>query len=867
MLSNLCACPCRIALVLFTFVIYVFPAQAAQFTAGLTITSTQGNFVYDLAVKDNLIRLEKTEGPMTVSPFPTIYNRSSGVTWGLNPQVSQYVEESDPVKTMMMNPVAGWEYMRKDMKGTPVGTETVEGYLCDIVEYREMGKDSVASRVWVSKELGFTVKEVTYGLNGNPTMVLSNIKEEPVDAALFTIPPGYTKAGGASGSPDQNTKKPAKAKKQLSTTVLVKPTSAEAIGLEPNRTITITATGDDPGDVPSTVDMKVLSKNKGTILSEKIALKSGETQTWEVPAEKLPYDLYLNGGTGQVRFTVEQRADVLAGDPKTVPKAAVENSMTVSPTTSVSGNIIFILDASGSMWGQVEGVAKITIAKEVLSGLIQDLPDEAVVGLVAYGHRREGDCDDVQELIALGPLDKEKMVGQIKALSPKGKTPISRSVRVTAERIKHLEDETTIILVSDGKETCDPDPCGLVKELKAVGIKFVMHVIGFDVTEAEREELECMAQAGGGQYYTAGNAKDFQLAAQEVVKKATPPYGILRVTATKNGQPFFTAVKITNLESGKSWSPASSSGETGIAEIHLEPGNYTAELKDTGVSGGKTPAVELTDIVIVAGETVDRSADFSDGMLVITTLLNGSPFEGHIFYFRQGEKKPFHNENANPKTGQLKRQLLPGVYRVEVKTDSIAGKPTVVIDLLEILPGSTVEKTAEFFSGEVTVAATLNGEPYNMPFKIYDSSGKEFYKASTEGRTKGQRLVRLPAGAYTIKVTTNVDSSTKSFENVIVETEQFQTVEADFWFGKLTIAATLNGQPYNTPFEVYDSTGKKVLGKWTQGNVQGQRTEMLPEGLYTIKIISIKDKNQVLMFENVEVKNGETTERTGTFTG
>ena len=70
------------------------------------------------------------------------------------------------------------------------------------------------------------------------------------------------------------------------------------------------------------------------------------------------------------------------------------------------GNIMFILDASGSMWGQVEGKAKIAIAKEVLTGLIEELPDGLKVGLVAYGHRRKGDCNDVEELVPLGVLDK-----------------------------------------------------------------------------------------------------------------------------------------------------------------------------------------------------------------------------------------------------------------------------------------------------------------------------------------------------------------------------------------------------------------------------------------------------------------------------
>ena len=299
----------RIILFLCVFWVPLFPCHAAQFTAELTISSPQENFVYDLKVKDNLIRLEKTQGPMTVPPFPTIYNRSTGITWGLNPQLRQYVEESDPVKTMMMNPVFAWSFMRKDMAATPAGTETVAGYACQVVEYRKSGSAPVSNRVWVSRELDFTVKEIAYGMNGSPTMELRNIKAGNLDAALFKIPPGYTNAGDVPGSAGRSAIKPAKAKKPLSTTVSIKSTSTHAIGLEPDRTITITATGEDPGGALSTAGMKVLGKDKSTILSEQVTLKKGETQTWAVPAEKLPYDLYLNGGKGQVRFTVEQPAE------------------------------------------------------------------------------------------------------------------------------------------------------------------------------------------------------------------------------------------------------------------------------------------------------------------------------------------------------------------------------------------------------------------------------------------------------------------------------------------------------------------------------------------------------------------------------
>ena len=161
-------------------------------------------------------------------------------------------------------------------------------------------------------------------------------------------------------------------------------------------------------------------------------------------------------------------------------------------------NLMLIFDASGSMWGQINGKAKITIAKEAMDLIVNDLPANINIGLVAYGHRRKGDCDDVETLVPLSPLDTQAFLAKVNALNPKGKTPMVRSIRQTAEAIKHLEDETTILLVSDGEETCDPEPCNFVAELANLGIKFRLHVVGFDVGGQTEEQLKCMAKPAAG---------------------------------------------------------------------------------------------------------------------------------------------------------------------------------------------------------------------------------------------------------------------------------------------------------------------------------------------------------------------------------
>lgn len=88
--------------------------------------------------------------------------------------------------------------------------------------------------------------------------------------------------------------------------------------------------------------------------------------------------------------------------------------------SAAGGSLVFILDASGSMSAKVQGQPKIQIAKTVLTDLIADLPAGTQVGLVAYGHRQKDDCGDVEELAALGPLDKMALTAKVQALTPKG---------------------------------------------------------------------------------------------------------------------------------------------------------------------------------------------------------------------------------------------------------------------------------------------------------------------------------------------------------------------------------------------------------------------------------------------------------------
>ena len=167
-----------------------------------------------------------------------------------------------------------------------------------------------------------------------------------------------------------------------------------------------------------------------------------------------------------------------------------------SAQTSAAPDVMVVFDASGSMWGQIDGFSKIEIARDAFVGLSSTWGSKNVrAGLMAYGHRRKGDCSDI-ELISRPSVEAAaSMAAQINKLTPKGKTPLSAAVRQAADVMKFQENAATVILVSDGIETCNLDPCAVGKELETLGIDFTAHVIGFGIEKkADKAQLACLAE-------------------------------------------------------------------------------------------------------------------------------------------------------------------------------------------------------------------------------------------------------------------------------------------------------------------------------------------------------------------------------------
>ncbi len=164
-----------------------------------------------------------------------------------------------------------------------------------------------------------------------------------------------------------------------------------------------------------------------------------------------------------------------------------------------------VFDLSGSKWGPVDGTAKVAIARDPFDHLLSDWSAGDIrTGLIACGHRRKGDCSDIEvsSTRRIGPVSRPWS----RRYAPKGKTPLSEAVRQAPNVLKFTEEVATVVLLSNGVETCDADPCAVGAELEALGLDFTSHVIGFDITEGDKAQLQCLANATGWQYFDGADA-------------------------------------------------------------------------------------------------------------------------------------------------------------------------------------------------------------------------------------------------------------------------------------------------------------------------------------------------------------------------
>ncbi len=208
----------------------------------------------------------------------------------------------------------------------------------------------------------------------------------------------------------------------------------------------------------------------------------------------------------RVRVSAWLSVVVVATVAATLPSGPTTAQPAASKNADGAPHAIIVLDASGSMLAPVGGRPKIAVAREAMGDLLKGWDPKVEVGLMAYGHRRKNDCSDIELLVPAGRLDAARVMTVVGGIQPRGMTPLSEAVRQAAQSLRFTEQSATVILISDGIETCKADPCAVGAELKKLGVDFRTHVIGFNVQRQDEGGLRCLARATGGTYFSAKDA-------------------------------------------------------------------------------------------------------------------------------------------------------------------------------------------------------------------------------------------------------------------------------------------------------------------------------------------------------------------------
>ncbi|RWN01201.1 MAG: VWA domain-containing protein [Mesorhizobium sp.] len=309
--------------------------------------------------------------------------------------------------------------------------------------------------------------------------------------------------------------------------------------------------------------------------------------------------------------------------------------------------VVIVLDASGSMWAQIDGKPKLEIARESLRTVLQSVPADKEIGFMAYGHREKGSCEDIELIVPPQAGSAAAVSTAADSLKFLGKTPLTSAVRQAAEALKYTEDKATVILITDGLETCKGDPCALGKELRAAGVDFTVNVVGFGLTADEGKQVSCLADNTGGKYIQASDEKALQDALVETIAAAPAPAPEPAPAPQPAAAPekpkfnFIPAVVLAEggdpVTDGNSWEihKAKSDGtrgdyvttEYGAYKGNLEPGDYmiVARYGEAGteqkitVEAGQVykPLLTLNAGTLIIHPRPSEGAEVADGAAVV----------------------------------------------------------------------------------------------------------------------------------------------------------------------------------------------------------------------------------------------------------
>jgi Ca-activated chloride channel family protein len=216
------------------------------------------------------------------------------------------------------------------------------------------------------------------------------------------------------------------------------------------------------------------------------------------------------------------------------------------------------------------------------------------------------------------------------------------------DQLKAQQKTATLILITDGIESCDGDLCQTIAEARLSGIDFKLHIVGFGIKE-ETAALQCAADAGGGQYFDASDVDKLAAALQEATRTTVDnPSENLSIFATKNGQPVDAWIKVYPSDGEEAVAGGRTYRDTAL--LAVPAGRFKVDvrpLENTDIRGTSF------EIALSAEEQLHRTVSFDAAKISVTTTVNGELTDGIARVYPADFSQPVANARTYGGTSPL----------------------------------------------------------------------------------------------------------------------------------------------------------------------------------------------------------------------
>lgn len=376
--------------------------------------------------------------------------------------------------------------------------------------------------------------------------------------------------------------------------------------------------------------------------------------------------------------------------------------------------LLFVLDASGSMNSNWEGDTRINIARQILSDMIDSIANVPYVEVAmrVYGHQynfKQKNCKDSKLEVAFGSRNNNQIRNMLDGLQPKGTTPIAYSLEQATKDFPNDGKDTrnVIVMITDGIEACDGDPCAISRGLQQKGIFLKPFIVGMGIEPKYAKGFECM-----GRFFNAKSSRQFKGFLQEVVKQTLGKTTVTVELLDESKQPREANVHMAFIDQ------ATDKARYNIVHFR-DKGGKTDELKIDAIPTYDlmvytTPPVLKKNVEIIGGRHNVVKVATPQGKLNIVQSGSLDYSTGHSAIIQQrGKGDILVNQQVNEP-----HNYLIGNYRVEVLT-----RPTTVFENVRINQGKTTTLRVKR-PGVVTILNKLSG--YGSIYVVKQDGSEEW---------------------------------------------------------------------------------------------------------------------------------------------